>query len=50
MDEALNAHPDVAQNLLKLFSDALTESRGKVKELELSLSEKVCLSRAPVKY
>ncbi|KAJ7229631.1 hypothetical protein C8J57DRAFT_1534388 [Mycena rebaudengoi] len=40
MDEALNAHPDVAQNLVKLFSDALTESRGKVKELELSLSEK----------
>ncbi|KAJ7229650.1 hypothetical protein C8J57DRAFT_1251844 [Mycena rebaudengoi] len=30
----------VAQNLVKLFSDALTESRGKVKELELSLSEK----------
>ncbi|KAJ7214789.1 hypothetical protein C8J57DRAFT_1600598 [Mycena rebaudengoi] len=40
MDEALNAHPDVAQNLLKLFSDALTKSQGKVKELELSLSEK----------
>ncbi|KAJ7236123.1 hypothetical protein C8J57DRAFT_1247913 [Mycena rebaudengoi] len=41
MDEALNGHPDVAQNLVKLFSDALTESRGKVKELEVSLSEKV---------
>ncbi|KAJ7206748.1 hypothetical protein C8J57DRAFT_1541265 [Mycena rebaudengoi] len=40
MDEALNGHPDVAQNLVKLFSDALTESRGKVKELEVSLSEK----------
>ncbi|KAJ7235347.1 hypothetical protein C8J57DRAFT_1248445 [Mycena rebaudengoi] len=43
MDEALNAHPDVAQNLAKLFSDALTEWRGKVKELELSLSEKNAL-------
>jgi hypothetical protein len=50
MDEALNAHPDVAQNLVKLFSDALTEWRGKVKELELSLSEKVSLNRAPMKY
>ncbi|KAJ7235350.1 hypothetical protein C8J57DRAFT_1572093 [Mycena rebaudengoi] len=43
MDEALNAHPDVAQNLVKLFSDALTESRGRLKELELSLSEKNAL-------
>ncbi|KAJ7254907.1 hypothetical protein C8J57DRAFT_1236641 [Mycena rebaudengoi] len=50
MDEALNAHPDVAQNLVKLFSDALTESRGKVKELELSLSEKAeseLITKAP---
>ncbi|KAJ7206737.1 hypothetical protein C8J57DRAFT_1258389 [Mycena rebaudengoi] len=50
MDEALNAHPDVAQILVKLFSDALTESRGKVKELELSLSEKAeseLITKAP---
>ncbi|KAJ7275133.1 hypothetical protein C8J57DRAFT_1313676, partial [Mycena rebaudengoi] len=50
MDKALNAHPDVAQNLVKLFSDALTESRGKVKELELSLSEKAeseLITKAP---
>ncbi|KAJ7231805.1 hypothetical protein C8J57DRAFT_1580501 [Mycena rebaudengoi] len=43
MDEVLNAHPDVAQNLVKLLSDALTEARRKVKELELGLSEKNAL-------